>query len=151
MRQGRSHRHSCRSRSCTTSPRRRIRSWRLQRRFEPGSLRFEYKRERARSERPSGSVPLPRCRILVVDEDTTVQRTVSALFATDYSLKISRHANAEPDKQARTVIGANAAKVFLDSRRGQISLIRRASFTSVGGASSTASAEHDENEDNDSD
>jgi two-component system NtrC family sensor kinase len=39
--------------------------------------------ERPRGERLSGSMPEPRRRILVVDEDAAVQRAVSALFATE--------------------------------------------------------------------
>ena len=80
--------------------------------------------------------------------DADVDMATSALFATDYSIKITRHPGEEPDKHANTVIGVDASKLMLESRRGQIRLIRRAGFT-VAGTSSVAPDAGDE--DNDSD
>ncbi len=80
--------------------------------------------------------------------DAEVDMATSALFATDYSIRITRHPGEEPDKYARAVIGANASKLMLESRRGQIRLVRRAGFTMAG----TSSAAPDPgDEDNDSD
>lgn len=83
--------------------------------------------------------------------DAEVTMATSAQFATDYSIQITRHPGVEPDKLARTVIGANAAKLLLESRRGEIRLRRRARFTPVGGESSATADEQEETEDNDSD
>ena len=80
--------------------------------------------------------------------DADVDMATSALFATDYSIRITRYPGEEPDKHARTVIGTNASKLTLESRRGQIRLVRRAGFT-VAGTSSAAPDAGDE--DNDSD
>ena len=83
--------------------------------------------------------------------DAEVTMVTSAHFATDYSIKVTRQDGVEPNKLARTVVGENRAKILLESRRGQITLIRRARFKSVGSASSTSAAEQEESEDNDSD
>jgi hypothetical protein len=80
--------------------------------------------------------------------DAAVQMATSAQFATDYSLAIERRAGQEPNKIARTVIGEDHSSLVLDSRRGEIRLLRRAGFTSVGDA---ADADAEEQEDNDSD
>ncbi len=80
--------------------------------------------------------------------DAAVDMATSALFATDYSIKIMRHPGEEPDKHASTVIGANTSKLLLESRRGQIRLLRRAGFTVAGTSSAAPDAG---NEDNDSD
>ncbi len=80
--------------------------------------------------------------------DADVDMATSALFATDYSIQVTRHPGEEPDKHARTVIGANASKLVLESRRGQIRLVRRAGFTVAG---TSAAAPDAGNEDNDSD
>ena len=83
--------------------------------------------------------------------DAEVTMTTSAHFATDYSLKVTRQDGVEPNKLARAVVGENHAKILLESRRGQITLLRRARFKLVGSASSTSAVEQDESEDNDSD
>jgi hypothetical protein len=83
--------------------------------------------------------------------DAALDMATSALFATDYSIEVMRRPGEEPNKRARVVIGANASKLALESRRGQISLIRRAGFTPVGGESSAAPAGQAGGEDNDSD
>jgi len=83
--------------------------------------------------------------------DAELDMATSALFATDYSIEVMRRPGEEPNKRARVVIGAKASKLVLESRRGQISLIRRAGFTPVGGESSAAPAGQVGGEDNDSD
>jgi len=83
--------------------------------------------------------------------DAELDMATSALFATDYSLQVLRRPGEEPNKRARAVIGSDASKFVLESRRGQIRLMRRAGFTSVGGESSTAPAGQEDEEDNDSD
>jgi hypothetical protein len=80
--------------------------------------------------------------------DAAVQMATSAQFATDYSIQVERRAGQEPNKIARTVIGENHSTLVLDSRRGEIRLLRRAGFTSVGDA---PDADAEEQEDNDSD
>ena len=84
--------------------------------------------------------------------DAQVDMATSALFATEYSLKVTPRPGEEPNKRARTVIGANAASLVLESRRGQISVFRRSNFIAKGGASSTGrGSKQEEQEDNDSD
>ena len=85
------------------------------------------------------------------DLDAAVDMATSALFATDFSLDVTQHPGEEPNKRARTTVGRNASSLAIESRRGQIRLRRRAGFTSVGGASSDATAKQDGDEDNDSD
>ena len=80
--------------------------------------------------------------------DAAVQMATSAQFATDYSLQVERRTGQEPNKVARTVIGENHSSLVLESRRGEIRLLRRAGFTSVGDA---PDADAEEQEDNDSD
>lgn len=83
--------------------------------------------------------------------DAALDMATSALFATDYSIDVSRRIGEEPNKHARTVIGANQSKLVLESRRGQIRLMRRAGFTTVGAESSAAPAAAEGSEDTDSD
>lgn len=83
--------------------------------------------------------------------DAAIDMATSALFATDYSLVVTRHPGEEPNKRASTTVGRNASRLTIESRRGQIRLRRRAGFTSVGDASSDATAGRDQDEDNDSD
>jgi hypothetical protein len=80
-----------------------------------------------------------------------IDLATSALFATDFSLDVTRHPGEEPNKRASTTVGRNASRLTIESRRGQIRLRRRAGFTSVGDASSDASAGQGQDEDNDSD
>jgi len=83
--------------------------------------------------------------------DAALDMATSALFATDYSIEVTRRPGEEPNKRAHAVIGANASKLVLESRRGQIRLIRRAGFTTVGGESSAAPSGQEGGQDNDSD
>ena len=83
--------------------------------------------------------------------DAGIDMATSAQFATDYSLDIRRTPGEEPDKHAHTVIGANASHLALDSRRGEIRLVRRSGFTTVGGPDAGHEVEQQQDEDNDSD
>jgi hypothetical protein len=84
--------------------------------------------------------------------DAELDMATSAQFATDYSIEVARRPGEEPNKRARAVIGAKASKLVLESRRGEIRLIRRAGFTTVGGEPSRpAAAAEGQDEDNDSD
>lgn len=71
--------------------------------------------------------------------DARVQMSTSGLFATEYSIGITRRDGEEPNKVARATIGApgsdkTAAEVVLESRRGDIRLLRRAVYTQAEGA-----------------
>lgn len=55
----------------------------------------------------------------------------SAAIATEYSLAIERLPGAEPNKRARAEVGTPAASLKIDSKRGEIRLLRRAGFTPV--------------------
>jgi len=61
-----------------------------------------------------------------------VNLATSALFATDYSIDVTHDDGKEPNKWARTTIGAPAAEITLESRRGEIRLLRRAVYLEVG-------------------
>lgn len=60
--------------------------------------------------------------------DAIVQMGTSGQFATDYSIEVTRHPGAEPNKDARAIIGAPKAEIALESRRGEIRLLRRAEY-----------------------
>jgi len=60
--------------------------------------------------------------------DAIVRMASSGQFATDYSIEVTRHPGAEPNKDARAMIGAPKAEVMLESRRGEIRLLRRAEY-----------------------
>jgi len=70
------------------------------------------------------------------------------VFATEYSLHVTQRPGEEPNKRARSVIGRDTARVALESKRGEIRLLRRASFVTANGKHIAASPE---TEDNDSD
>ena len=90
---------------------------------------------------------------IAVDDrlDAELDMATSALFGTEYSLKVARLTGQEPNKRARVVIGDDASRLVVESRRGQIRLSRRASFTPKGEAASVASGDEEEQEDGDSD
>lgn len=71
----------------------------------------------------------------------------SALFSTEYSLIVTRRPGEEPNKHAKAVIGEDESRLILDSKRGQIRLSRRTSFSSTGDASAVAGKEQDEEQD----
>jgi len=86
--------------------------------------------------------------VLAVDErlDAALELATSGVFATEFSLDVERLAGQEPNKRARTVIGDDEARIALESRRGEIRLLRRSAFTPLGGKPADQ-----EYEDNDSD
>lgn len=61
-----------------------------------------------------------------------VDIATSAAIATDYSLDVIHRDGEEPNKWAQTVIGAPAAEIKLESRQGEIRLLRRAVYVEVG-------------------
>lgn len=86
--------------------------------------------------------------VLAVDDhlDAALELATSGVFATEFSLDVEHLANQEPNKRARTTIGDGDAHITVESRRGEIRLLRRSAFTPLGGK--PADEEH---EDNDSD
>jgi hypothetical protein len=88
--------------------------------------------------------------IVGVDDglDAEVELATSGLFATEYSLDVTRRPGAEPNKLARAVIGHEHAKLALQSKRGEIRLLRRAAYINANGKKIAAKPE---TEDNDSD
>lgn len=61
-----------------------------------------------------------------------VNLATSAVFATEYSIGVTHDDGKEPNKWARTTIGAPDAEITLESRRGEIRLLRRAVYLEVG-------------------
>lgn len=88
--------------------------------------------------------------IVAVDDalDAEVELATSGVFATEYSLHVTQRPGEEPNKRARSVIGRDTARVALESKRGEIRLLRRASFVTANGKHIAANPE---TEDNDSD
>ena len=86
--------------------------------------------------------------VLAVDDrlDAALDLATSGVFATEFSLAVERLAGQEPNKRARTVVGQEHARITLESRRGEIRLLRRSAFTPLGGPPA-----EQEYEDNDSD
>ena len=60
--------------------------------------------------------------------DALVRMGTSGQFSTDYSIKVTQLPGAEPNKDARAIIGAPKAEIVLESRRGEIRLLRRAEY-----------------------
>jgi hypothetical protein len=91
---------------------------------------------------------------IAVDDrlDAELDMATSALFGTEYSLKVTRLPGQEPNKRARVVIGEDHSRLTVESRRGQIRVSRRSKFISAGDANSVATErQEEEQEDNDSD
>ena len=86
--------------------------------------------------------------VLAVDDrlDAGLELATSGVFATEFSLDVEPLANQEPNKRALATIGDDDAHITLESRRGEIRLLRRSPFTPLGGKPA-----HEEYEDNDSD
>lgn len=61
-----------------------------------------------------------------------VSMATSAVFATEYSIDVTHDDGKEPNKWARTTVGAPDAEITLESRRGEIRLLRRAVYLEVG-------------------
>jgi len=76
--------------------------------------------------------------------DARVRMATSGLFATEYSIEVTHRDGEEPNKTARATIGApgsdkTVTEVLLESRRGDIRLLRRAVYTQAEGAPSDPS------------
>lgn len=86
--------------------------------------------------------------VLAVDDrlDAALELATSGVFATEFSLDVERLAGQEPNKRAHTLVGEDEARIALESRRGEIRLLRRSAFTPLGGKPADQ-----EYEDNDSD
>lgn len=65
--------------------------------------------------------------------DARVEMATSAPFATEYSLQVTPRPGQEPNKQAVAVVGEDRANVSVESRRGEIRLLRWSGFTSTDG------------------
>jgi hypothetical protein len=91
---------------------------------------------------------------IAVDDrlDAELDLATSALFGTEYSLKITRMPGQEPNKRAKVLIGEDHSRLVVESRRGQIRVSRRTNFISAGDSTSVATEQQEEEqEDNDSD
>lgn len=67
------------------------------------------------------------------DLDARLELTSSAAFATEFTLQVESLPGQEPNKKAIAVIGEEEANIYLESRRGEIRLLRWSGFTSVDG------------------
>lgn len=65
------------------------------------------------------------------DANATLQMATSGLFATEYSLNITPQSGAEPNKTAVAQIGEGGPLLNVASKRGDIRLLRRASFVAT--------------------
>lgn len=65
--------------------------------------------------------------------DARLEMATSAAFATEYSLQVTPRPGQEPNKQAVALVGADKARISVESRRGEIRLLRWSGFTSVDG------------------
>lgn len=81
------------------------------------------------------------------DLDARLEMSTSAAFATEYSLQIERLTGQEPNKRAIARIGEEDSKVIVESRRGEIRLLRWTGFRTADGRP----VEEDEEADTDSD
>lgn len=63
--------------------------------------------------------------------DANLLMSTSGVFATEFSLVVTRRPGEEPNKQARTTIGTGNAELLVESRRGEIKLLRRSEFNEV--------------------
>jgi hypothetical protein len=87
--------------------------------------------------------------VLAVNDklDADIEMATSAAFATEYSLKIDQLPGKEPNKRAFASIGEANSSLIVESRRGEIRLLRWTGFTSADGTP----VEEDEQADTDSD
>lgn len=69
--------------------------------------------------------------VLAVDEklDARLELSTSAAFATEFSLQVERMPGQEPNKKAIAVVGEDRATIIVESRRGEIRLLRWSEFT----------------------
>lgn len=66
------------------------------------------------------------------DIDAELQLATSAPIATEFSLEITPQKGQEPNKRGRVLLGKGQAKIQVESRRGEIRLLRRMEYTPVG-------------------
>jgi hypothetical protein len=87
--------------------------------------------------------------VLAVNDklDAEIEMATSAAFATEYSLKVEQLPGKEPNKRAFASIGEENSSLIVESRRGEIRLLRWTGFTSADGTP----VEEDEQADTDSD
>ncbi|HQY54767.1 MAG TPA: hypothetical protein PLU65_06015 [Dokdonella sp.] len=86
--------------------------------------------------------------LAVSDElDANLELSTSAVFATEFSLRVENLPGQEPNKRATAQIGEGKADIFVESRRGEIRLLRWTGFTTVNGKP----VDEDEQADTDSD
>jgi hypothetical protein len=90
--------------------------------------------------------------VLAVDDglDAHLDMATSAAFATEYSLQITHLPAQEPNKRAHALIGDDRASIVVESRRGEIRLLRRSGFMSTD-PESGQKEETEEEADSDSD
>ena len=79
--------------------------------------------------------------------DANLELSTSAVFATEFSLRVENLPGQEPNKRATAQIGEGKADIFVESRRGEIRLLRWTGFTTVNGKP----VDEDEQADTDSD
>ncbi len=73
--------------------------------------------------------------ILAVNDDlgANLELSTSAVFATEFSLRIDRFPGKEPNKRAIARIGDGDANIIVESRRGEIRLLRWTGFRTADG------------------
>jgi len=100
------------------------------------------KASRQRLETTTGNI------VLAVDDrlDAALELATSGVFATEYSLEVEHLAGREPNKRARAVVGAERARIDVQSRRGEIRLLRRSAFTPLGGEPADQEQEDDDSD-----
>ena len=71
--------------------------------------------------------------ILAVTEELNakLEMATSGVFATEYSLQVAPQTGQEPNKTAIAVVGKDQATIKIQSRRGEIRLLRWIGFTSI--------------------
>lgn len=65
---------------------------------------------------------------LATESDLDLQLATSAAFATEFSLEVTPQPGREPNKTATARLGQGGATLSIESRRGEIRLLRRAPF-----------------------
>jgi DUF4097 and DUF4098 domain-containing protein YvlB len=85
--------------------------------------------------------------VLAIDDrlDAELELATSSVFSTEFSLDVTPTPGQEPNKRAHTVVGEDKARIVVESRRGEIRLLRRSGFRPLDGKPAVG-----EYEDNDS-
>ncbi|MCU0755878.1 MAG: hypothetical protein MUE46_12260 [Xanthomonadales bacterium] len=68
---------------------------------------------------------------LAAESDLDLALATSAAFATEFSLEVTPQPGQEPNKTATARLGQGGATLRVESRRGEIRLLRRAPFVDV--------------------